>query len=391
MNLTKRIIFSAVLSVILPLGAQAGSEETAKNADIIKIGEVGSLTGSAAPLGKSGSKGIKLAVDELNAAGGIAGKKVQLFTIDSGSVPEQAKMAATKLIKENEVIAILGENASSLSLAMAPVAQANQTPMISPASTNPKVTEAGNYVFRVCFIDPFQGEVMAKFAKDTLKAKKVAILTDGKLEYSKGLAEFFRKTFTKDGGQVVFEQSFNSGDTNFKNQLTAIKSLPTDKSPDAIFIPSYPVEAAYIAKQAREIGITIPLLGGDGWDSSDFSKIAGGVSNAYFSNHYAVEDKSPANQAFVTKFKKAYGELPDGSAAMGYDATMVLADAIKRAKSLSQVDIGSAIAVTKDFQGVTGKITLDSHRNAIKPAVVLKVENGQFKYFTTVNPTTPKV
>ncbi|MGE0615289.1 MAG: ABC transporter substrate-binding protein [Bacteriovoracia bacterium] len=365
-----------------PTGGQAGAPADAAG-DTIKIGEIGSMTGSEATFGSSTHDGIQFAIDEINAAGGIKGKKLELITLDDQGKPEEAATAATRLITQNGITVLLGEVASSRSLAMAPIAQANGVPMVTPSSTNPKVTEMGDYIFRVCFIDPFQGTVMANFALNTLKAKKVAILRDVKNDYSVGLADFFAETFKKAGGTVVMDQSYSAGDIDFKSQLTSIKP----KQPDAIFVPGYYTEVGLIARQAKELGIKAPLLGGDGWDSPKLTEIGGkAIEGAYFSNHYSSEDQSPAVQGFITKFKTAKGMVPDGLSAMGYDAAMFMADAMRRAPSLDKKAIRDAMAATKDFAGVTGKITMNAKRDAVKSAVVLKVVDGGYKYQTTVNP-----
>lgn len=382
-------IFIGLCSVSL-LGGCTKKESTSNTAstasgtsDVIKIGEVGTMTGSEATFGVSTHQGISLAIEQINAAGGVKGKKLQLVSLDDQGKPEEAATAVTRLITQDKVIAILGEVASSRSLAMAPIAQNYKIPMITPSSTNPKVTEQGDYIFRVCFIDPFQGTVMAKFAKEQLKATKIAILRDVKNDYSVGLANFFTETFKKGGGEIVIDQSYSAGDIDFKSQLTAIRT----KNPEAIFVPGYYTEVGLIARQAKELGIQAPLLGGDGWDSPKLKEIGGeAINQSYFSNHYSAEDQSPTVQGFVGKFKETYHITPDSLAAMGYDATRVLADAISRAKSLNPTDIREAIAATKDFAGVTGKITIDTQRNALKSAVVLKIENGDYKYQTTVNP-----
>ncbi len=359
---------------------QAGLEAIS---DEIKIGEVGSMTGNEATFGISTHNGIELAIRQINAAGGVKGKKLRVISLDDQGKPEEAATAVTRLITLDKVAAILGEVASSRSLAMAPIAQQYKIPMVTPSSTNPKVTEQGDYIFRVCFIDPFQGHVMAKFAYSVLKVKKVAILRDIKNDYSVGLANFFTDTFKKDGGEIVIDQSYSAGDIDFKSQLTSIRS----KNPEAIFIPGYYTEVGLIARQARELGVNVPLLGGDGWDSPKLKEIGGqAVENTYFSNHYSVEEKSPHVQEFITKFKEAFGVIPDGLAAMGYDAARVLADSMSRATTLSGVDIRSALAATRDFLGVTGKISIDANRNAVKSAVILKVSGGEYKYQMTMNP-----
>lgn len=356
------------------------------SSDEIRIGEVGSMTGGEATFGLSTHNGIELAFKEINATGGIKGKKLKLISLDNQGKPEEAATAMTKLITQEKVVAILGEVASSRSLAMAPISQNYKIPMISPSSTNPKVTQVGDYIFRVCFIDPFQGTVVARFALDNLKLKNVAILRDIKNDYSVGLANFFKETFEKGGGKIVDDVSYSAGDIDFKAQLTRIKGK-TPK-PEAIFVPGYYTEVGLIARQARkDVKLNIPLLGGDGWDSPKLTEIGeGSINGSYFSNHYSSDDTSAPVQDFVKKFKEDYKVVPDGLAAMGYDAALVLIDALKRAPSLDPKAIRDAIAATKDFQAVTGKITIDNERNAKKSAVILKVEGGKYQYQATINP-----
>lgn len=362
---------------------EAAPSNKAPTGNTIKVGEVGSMTGSEATFGTSTHQGIELAFKEVNDAGGIKGKKLELISLDDQGKPEEAATTITKLITQDNVVAVLGEVASSRSLAMAPIAQNYKIPMITPSSTNPKVTEQGDYIFRVCFIDPFQGQVMAKFARENLKAKKVAILRDVKNDYSVGLADYFTETFKKMGGEIVVDQSYSAGDIDFKSQLTAIRT----KGPEAIFVPGYYTEVGLVARQARELGIKAPLLGGDGWDSPKLYEIGGkAIEGGYFSNHYSPEDKSPVVQTFIEKFKKAYGVVPDGLAAAGYDAAMVLVAAMKNANEITPKDIRDVLAGIKDYPGVTGKITIDANRNATKSAVVLKVVGHEAKYQTTINP-----
>jgi branched-chain amino acid transport system substrate-binding protein len=375
--------------VFLVLAACTGNKDASQDAnapitgDEILVGEVGSMTGSEATFGVSTHRGVELAMNQINAAGGVKGKKFKVIALDNQGKPDEAATAVTKLITQNKVFAVLGEVASSRSLAMAPIAQQYQVPMISPSSTNPKVTQVGDYIFRVCFIDPFQGTVMARFALDTLKFKKVAILRDVKNDYSVGLADFFTETFKAGGGEIVVDQSYSAGDVDFKSQLTAIRS----KGPQAVFVPGYYTEVGLIARQAKELGLNVPLMGGDGWDSPKLIEIGGpALNNSYFSNHYSAEDKSAHIQTFISEYKKAYGETPDGLAAMGYDAMKVLAEAVNRAPEVSRKAVRDAIAQVKDYQGVTGKISIDNERNAVKSAVVLKVANGKYQYQTTINP-----
>jgi branched-chain amino acid transport system substrate-binding protein len=281
------------------------------------------------------------------------------------------------------VHALIGEVASSNSLAAAPKAQEAKVPMISPSSTNPAVTQVGDYIFRVCFIDPFQGEVMAKFASANLKAKRAAILYDFNSDYSRGLQQFFKRSFTQLGGQIVSEQSYTQGDRDFSGQLTAIRSA----NPDVVYVPGYYGEVGVIANQTKQLGIKAPLLGGDGWDAPQLWQLGGDALNGdYISNHYSVDDPSPAIQKFVAAYKQRYNIAPDALAALGYDAMKVLADSIKRAGTTESAKLRDAIAQTQNFPGVTGLITLDKDRNAVKPAVVLKLDKAKFVYETTIYP-----
>ena len=358
---------------------------TSLSAQDIVIGEFASLTGSEATFGINSSNGVELAKEEINNAGGVLGRKIKIVMEDDQSKPGQPSSAVKKLIASDKAIAILGEIASSRSLEAAPICQQAKVPMVSPGSTNPRVTEVGDYIFRVCFIDPFQGTVMAKFALDNLKAKKVAILTDVRNDYSVGLTKYFKEYFTSHGGQIVVERSFSGGgtDKDFRAQLTSIKAA----QPDAIFVPGYYTEAGLIAKQARSLGIKVPLMGGDGWDSPKLSEIGGGaVDGCYFSTHFSPQDKNPKVQDFVKKYHEKFNVMPDGMAPLGYDAMMILADAIKTAGGTDAAKIRDALTNVKDYEGVTGKITIDSKRNADKSAVVLKVNGKQNDYVATIAP-----
>lgn len=352
-------------------------------ADTILIGEVGSLTGAQATFGISTRNGIEMAVDEVNAQGGVNGKKVVVRVYDDQGKPEEAANAVTRLIAQDGAKLILGEVASTNSLAMAPKAQAAQVPMITPSSTNPKVTEVGDYIFRVCFIDPFQGYVMAKFAREHLKAETAAILRDNKSDYSIGLAEVFAAKFPELGGKLVGSQNYAQGDTDFRAQLTALKG---DK-PDVIFVPGYYTDVGLIARQARQLGLTSTLLGGDGWESEKLFELGGSaIEGSYYSNHYSIDNPAPQTQAFLAAYKQRYGGVPDSLAALGYDAAMVGIEAMKRAPDLSGPALRDAIAQTKGFEGVAGRIHLDANRNAIKPAAVLRVGAGKAEYVTTIAP-----
>jgi branched-chain amino acid transport system substrate-binding protein len=355
--------------------------------DKILVGHVGSMTGDNATFGKSTDDGLRLAVDEQNKKGGIKGKPIALQTLDDQGKPEEAAVAATRLITQDKVTVLIGEVASSRSLAMAPIADSNRVPMISPSSTNPRVTKEGGktrpYVFRVCFIDPFQGTVMAKYGREKLKLTHVAVLRDVGNDYSVGLAQFFGAKFQELGGQIVADLSFKAGDQDFKAQLTAIKA----KNPEAIYIPGYYTEVALIGRQARELGMKQVLMGGDGWDSDKLYEIAkGALDGSYFSNHYAPEDPSPLIQEFVAKYKAAHGAVPDAMAVLGYDAGNVAFAAMERAKDLSPSSIREAIEQTKGFRGVSGVITIDEDHNAVKSAVVMAIEKNAPKYAATVAP-----
>ncbi len=381
-----RILAAALAGLALLAGcSKSGSDDSAKPADTIKVGEFASLTGKEATFGQSSHKGTELAIEELNAAGGLLGKKIEFVYEDNRSTPGESATIAKKLITRDRIVALLGEVASGRSLEAAPIAQASQIPMISPSSTNPKVTETGDYIFRVCFIDPFQGRLLAQFAKKTLKAGKVAVFSDVSAPYSVGLAQFFRESFLADGGQIVSEQKYTGGDKDFKAQLTAIKST----NPDAIMVPGYYTDVGLIVAQARQLGIKVSLFGGDGWEAPELMQIAGAAAleGTYYSTHFSPESTEPLAQKFVADYKAKYnGEVPDAMAALGYDSVMVLADAIKRAGSTAGPKVRDALAATKDFPGATGATTLDAKRDATKPAVIITVKDGKFQYVETIAP-----
>ncbi len=370
----KSILLTAIVTfaAALTLHAQDG----------IVVGEFASLTGGSASFGQSSHKGTQLAIEEINAAGGVLGKKLKLITEDDQSLAGQPATIARKLISQDKIVALLGEVASSKSLEAAPICQQNKVPMISPASTNPKVTEVGDFIFRICFIDPFQGTVMSKFALGK-GFKKVAVLTDVKQDYAVGLAEFFMKHFKENGGEIVKEQKYSTGDKDFKGQLTSLKA----SKPDAIFVPGYYGEVALIARQAKQLGIKVPLLGGDGWVGDSLLKVAGNaLDGSFYSSHFSDADQTPDVQEFVKKYKAKFGGSPDDMAALGYDSAMILADAIKRAGGTDGAKLRDAIAATKNFKGITGVITIDEKRNASKSAVIMTIENATMKFMQTVAP-----
>ena len=371
------IIFSILLSSACVDKSATGNVATGDGTGEIKVGVYGDLTGQTSSFGQSTINGIRLAIDEINAAGGVNGRKITIISEDDQGRPEQATTVVQKLVNQDKVSAILGEVASTNSLAAAPVAQGARIPMITPSSTNPKVTEVCDYISRVCFIDPFQGSTMAKFAAKSLNAKTAAILGDVNSDYSKGLTQFFEQEFTKNGGQVVTKEAYTQNDPDFKAQLTKIRNL----NPDVIYIPGYYGQVGIIARQARELGMNMPLLGGDGWDSPELWKLGGeSLKNSYISNHYSAENPAPEIQNFVKAYQAKFNVVPDSLAALAYDAAKVLADAIRRAGGTDSAKLKDAINATKDFKGVTGTITLDSSRNAIKPAVVLELNPSASKF-----------
>jgi len=366
-----------LMAALVPVVPVAGQ-------DTIKVGEVASLTGKDADFGQSSHKGTLLAIEEINASGGLLGRKLVLLTEDNQCKQGESATAARKLISRDKVVALLGEVASSRSLEMAPIAQASAVPMISPSSTNPRVTAIGDYIFRVCFIDPFQGTVMAKFARDTLKLHRVAVLTSVSSAYSVGLAKYFKEGFVKGGGEIVLQQKYSEGDKDFKAQLTVIRAAGVD----GIFVPGYYTEAALICLQARELGLDAPIFGGDGWEGTPLIEIGGkAVEGTYYSTHYSPDNAAPVVQDFVRKFRARFeGETPDAMAALGYDSAMVLAEAIKRTGTTEGPKVRDAIAATRDYPGVTGVTTIDAERNASKAAAIFTVADGKFKFVESIAP-----
>ena len=374
-------------TLILSLAALALSLSTGtglRAAEPIKIGEYASLTGKEAGFGQTSHHGVVLALEEINAAGGVLGRPLELAYEDNQTKPGESATVAKKLISRDKVVALIGEVSSGRSLEAAPIAQAAHIPMIAPAATNPKVTQSGNYIFRVCFIDPFQGTVMAKFAKEDLKVKKVAILSSVSNAYSLGLAKFFKETFTAAGGEIVTEKNLSEGDKDFRAQLTAVKAAGVE----AVYVPCYYTEAALIVRQARDLGLTVPFFGGDGWEDEQLLKIGGEALNGcYYSTHFSAENTDPVVARFAAKYKARWnGEIPGAFSALGYDAVYVLADAIKRAGGTDGPKLRDALAATKDFPGVSGTTTIDKDRNASKSATIIALQDGKAKFFKTVAP-----
>jgi branched-chain amino acid transport system substrate-binding protein len=373
----KRLAPLALIATIACGGEKAPEEQG------IKVGFYGALTGPTATFALSGRNGATLAVEQMNASGGVLGKPIVLLAEDDRGEASEAASAVSKLITRDHVVALIGEQASSRTLAAAPIAQNYRVPMISPTSTNIEVTKKGDYIFRACFIDAYQGRAVADFARKDLKAQTAAILTDVKSDYSVGLAEAFRKSFEAQGGRITSELKYSEGDNDFSAQLTAIRP----ERPDVLFVPGYYTDAGLIARQAKALGVKTTLLGADGWDSPKLVEIGGdAIENAYFANHYSVDDPSPAVRRFVDAYKARYGAEPDSIAASSYDAMRLLADAITRAGSTEGTRVREALASTRDFPGVTGVITMDADRNPIKPAVILRVEGGRFRFAGSVAP-----
>jgi branched-chain amino acid transport system substrate-binding protein len=362
---------------LLLAGIRVDADET------IKIGEVNPITGAIGRYGTNCHQGIQLAIDQANSGGGVLGRKIELLTEDNQSQAGQTSTIVRKFVTQDRVVAIVGDLTSSATLEGGPIAQAAKIPMVTPLATNPKVTEIGDYIFRVCFIDEFQGRVMARFALENLKARKAAILTDTKQDYSVGLTGFFKETFVNGAGSVVRGQSYSSGDTDFRAQLTSIKAA----GPDVVFLPGYYPEVGIILKQARQLGITVPFIGCEAWDSPALLQVAGKAADGcYFSNQFSAGDPNAVVQEFGRIYRAKFGNLPDNFAALGYDAANVILDAIKRADSASPGTIRDAIAQTKDFPGVSGNITIDFQRNASKPAVILAIKDQQVQFFEKINP-----
>lgn len=363
--------------------APAASGEQAAAPEVIKIGAVFPMTGDVATFGESSKNALELLKEEVNAKGGLLGKKVEIIYEDDSNTPANSANAIQKLISNDKVVAVVGSVASKCSIAMGPIATQNKVPMISPTSTNPKVTtDGGEYVFRACFIDPFQGTVLAKFATENLKFKTAAVLYDVGNDYSKGLAEFFKAGFEKLGGKVVAMESYNAGDQDFNAQLTKIKPL----NPEVILLADYYNTVGLIAKQARAQGITATFVGGDGWDSSDLYKVGGdAIDGGYFSNHYSSDDTSPLVVDFRKNYEAKYGKTPDALAALGYDAGKILFAAIEKAGSVDGAKIKDAMKAS-DLEVVSGKVTFDQDRNPIKGAVVIKVVKDKYEFAAKVNP-----
>ena len=349
----------------------------------IKIGAMTCLTGALSTFGVSSVQGAKLAVEEMNAAGGTLGQSIQLIVEDNGSKAGETATITRKLISQDKVVAILGDLTSSATMEGAPLAQAAKVPLLTPSATNVAITKIGNYIFRSCFIDPFTGRIMAKFALDRLKAKQAIVMTDVKQDYSVGLTDAIRQYFSENGAGILQSFSYSSGDTNFRTQLTGVRIA----NPDVVFLPGYYTEAALILRQARQLGITCPFVGGEGWDSPALIEVAGKAAEGnYYTDHFSAADPDPRVQKFVQIYRAKYGALPDALAALWYDGARLLAQAVERAGSTDTAKIRDTLAATRDFEGVTGRISIDQDRNASKPGVILKIDNGQSEMVQQITP-----
>ncbi|SEO99295.1 ABC transporter substrate-binding protein [Propionispora vibrioides] len=385
----KRLLTGKTLLFLLLLAAMgitAGCGDTA--GDSIKIGMVYELTGNTASYGTSAANGANLAFKEINANGGVLGKKLEIITADNKGEPSESANAMTKVITQDRVVAVTGFTVSSCGIAGSVVAEDNKIPFVAAATVNPKVTvdeatgKVKDYTFRACFIDSFQGTVGANFAWNSLKAKKAAIMVDNSSDYSKGLAKVFKSVYTERGGQIVSEEAYLQKDQDFKATLTTIKA----QNPEIIYIPGYYEDVGKIVKQARELGITIPILGGDAWDSPRLAELGGAqaLNNTYFTNFYSVEDKNPVSNSFVEAYQKEYGQVPDSMAAMGYDAARLLVDAIKRANSTDANKIREALAATKNFPSVSGEMNLNESHDAVRGVVIIEMKDGKQVYKETI-------
>lgn len=385
-------LLSVLVAGAMFMSALTGCGGGSKGADgdTIKVGGLLEMTGGSASFGISGKNGIDLALKKINEKGVLGGKKLSLVVADTKSEASEATNGMQKLISQDKVVAVIGPNQSSAVIASGAINNGAKVVDITPMGTNPDVTvdpktkQVKPYSFRTCFIDPFQGTVMASFASNELKVKRAAIYIDNTSDYAKGLAQFFKENFVKNGGQVVIEEAYLQKDTDFKSTLTKIKAA----KPDFIYIPGYYQEVGLIVKQAREMGINVPMAGGDGWDSAKLPEIAGkaALENTFFSSLYSPDDTSDLNKEFVAEYKKAYNTNPDVFAALAYDSALLVAKAIEDAGSADPAKIAEAMAKIKGFKGVSGEVTFNEQHNPIKSAVIIEHKDGKQTFKTKVNP-----
>ena len=389
-RVTKLLSVLAAGAVFMGALTGCGGGSKGADGDTIKVGGLLEMTGGSASFGISSKNGIDLALKKINEKGVLGGKKLSLVVADTKSEASEATNGMQKLISQDKVVAVIGPNQSSAVIASGAINNGAKVVDITPMGTNPDVTvdpktkQVKPYSFRTCFIDPFQGTVMASFASNELKVKKAAIYIDNTSDYAKGLAQFFKENFVKNGGQVVIEEAYLQKDTDFKSTLTKIKAA----QPDFIYIPGYYQEVGLIVKQAREMGINVPMAGGDGWDSAKLPEIAGkaALENTFFSSLYSPDDTSDLNKEFVAEYKKAYNTNPDVFAALAYDSTLLVAKAIEDAGSADPAKIAEAMAKIKGFKGVSGEVTFNEEHNPIKSAVIIEHKDGKQTFKTKVNP-----
>lgn len=342
----------------------------------IPIGVFQSLSGAEASFGQDALSGIRLAEDQINSHGGILERRIRLIVQDNQSKAGETSSIVRELISRENVVALVGEVASGRTLEAAPIAQRSKVPLVANSASNEKVTQVGNFIFRVSYKDSQQGQALARYAYSEGK-HRAALLVDTSKDNSTAIAKAFREHFAALGGKIVKEQNYNAGDKDFIAQLTAIQG----SGADCLLLPGYYTDCASIMKQARKLGLKSQILGGDGWDSADLVRVAGSnAEGSVFTNTFSAEDPHPMVQSFVEKYEKKYGTKPMAVAATGYDALMLVADAIQRAGSTDQQAIRDALATTKDYQGVSGKITFDQYRDPSKSIVLLRIQNGQFKF-----------
>ena len=389
MKRVSKVLTALVLSTVLA-GLAAGCGGGEKKADTIKVGANLEMTGGSASYGISSKNAIELAFKEINEKGGINGKQLELVVADNKSEAAEATNAMQKLVSQDNVVAVIGPNLSSSVIAASAINNSAKVLDIAPMATNPYVTvdqasgKTKDFNYRTCFIDPFQGTVMAKFATAELGVGNAAVLIDNSSDYAKGLAQFFKENFVKEGGAVTAEESYLQKDTDFKATLTKIKAT----NPDFLYVPGYYQEVGLIVKQARELGMNMPIAGGDGWDSAKMPEIAGAaaLNNTYFSSLYSPEDSSDINKNFVAAYEKAYGQKPDVFAALSYDSALLVAEAIKNAGSTEPAKISEAMAKINGFSGVSGSVTFDDKHNPVKSAVILEYKDGAQSLKTKIKP-----
>lgn len=378
------IVTMFMFSIIAGCGGKTGD-----TAEKINVGVNVELSGGGASYGTNAQNGALLAIEQINAAGGVLGKQLNPIVRDNKSTADESMSVSAALAGE-KIVAQIGPLTSGDVAGSTPIMMDNKIPLIAPAATAANVTvddktgTTKEYIFRVCFIDPFQGTLMAQFAADNLKVKKAVIYGDTSTDYGKGLAEYFKKTFTEKGGTIIAEEGFVKDDRDFRATLTKIKG----QNPEFIYVPGYYQEVAPLIKQARELGITVPIGGPDGWDSPDMVSVAGGaaLNNTFFTNHYSSQDKDPKVVQFVEAYKAKYAKDPDAFAALGYDAVQLMVQGFKDAQAADPVKLAAAIAKITDFEGITGKMSIDSKHNPVKAGVIIEFKDGAQVMNTRIQP-----